>query len=113
MPISKATSKPSEPSTIPESSTKPNITLEEGITSELGPKSSSTEQTKDVAKYDIKGDVTTTNIIDRKQTRKQQAYITAIKHLDKLSSFHIIITATSHYITARFHRSELPPAPKS
>jgi hypothetical protein len=113
MPTSEATPEPSEPSTIPESSTEPNITLEEGITPELGPESSSTEQTKDVAKYDIKGDVTTANIIDGKRTRKQQAYTAAIEHLDKLSSFHTIIAAASHYITARFHRSELPPAPRS
>jgi hypothetical protein len=66
--ISEATPKPFKPSTIPESNTEPNITFKEGITSELGLKSSSIKQTKDVAKYDIKGDVTTANIIDGKRT---------------------------------------------
>jgi hypothetical protein len=103
MPILEATPEPSKPSTIPEFSTKPNITFEEGITLELGPESSFIKQTKDVAKYDIKSDVIIANIINGKQTRKQQAYIAAIKHLDKLSSFHTIITAVSYYITARFY----------
>jgi hypothetical protein len=72
--ILKATPEPSKPSTIPEFSTKPNITLERGITPKLSPESSSIKQTKDVAKYNIKGDITTVNIIDRKRNRKQQAY---------------------------------------
>jgi hypothetical protein len=103
MPILKATSEPFKPSTIPESSTKPNITLKEGITPKLSPESNSTKQTKNVAKYNIKGNVTITNIINRKQTQKQQAYTAAIKHLDKLLSFYTIIAAASYYITARFH----------
>jgi hypothetical protein len=103
MPTSEATPKPSKPSTIPESSIKLNITLEKGITSELGPKSSFTKQTKDVVKYNIKDNITITNIIDKKQTQKQQAYTAAIKHLDKLLSFHIIIATASYYITARFY----------
>jgi hypothetical protein len=68
MPTLEATPKPSKLSTIPEFSTEPNIILEEGITPELSPESSFTKQTKDVAKYDIKGDVIIANIINGKRT---------------------------------------------
>jgi hypothetical protein len=93
MPILEATSEPF----------KPNVTFKKDITSKLSLKSSSTKQTKDIAKYDIKGDVTIANIINRKRTQKQQAYITVIKHLNKLLSFYTIIAAASYYITARFY----------